>query len=151
MTTATQALAALKARAASGISFTVYWHGDDPPLLPDTPATFGFAIFQNEGSGFGPTAFGGGQSQNLYRNRGVLEVFVFSPPTGADGTGPVMTNAETVAARFRSYRDEHVSVDAADVIPVGEGSKISVPGMESAVSNYNCAVAEVKFHFNQIG
>lgn len=151
MTTATQALAALKTRLSGAVSFDVYWLGDDPPVLPDEPETFAFMVFNNEGSGFGPTAYGGGQGSNLYRNRAVLEAYVFSPSTGADGMGPVMTHAETIAARLRSFRNDDISIDAADVIPIGPGSKISVPGLDSAANNYNCALAEVKLHFDLIG
>jgi hypothetical protein len=152
VTTATQALAAVKTRLSGGsFTFSFYWLGDDPPVLPDTPTTFAFVIFNNDGSGFGPTAYGGGQGANLYRNQATIDAFVFSPPTGADGMGPVMTHAESIAARLRSFRDDNISVDAADVEPIGHGSNISVPGLESEVNNYLCAVARVKVHFDQIG
>lgn len=152
MTTASQALAALRSRlSGAGLSFTVYWHGDDQPVLPDEPTTFAFMILNNDGSGFSPAGFGGGLGSNLYRNRATLEAYVFAPPTGADGMGPVMDIAELIAARFRSFRDSNVFVQAADVEPIGEGSNISVPGLETAVNNYLCAVAVVKLHFDQIG
>lgn len=153
MTTATQALAALKTRltVGSGITLPMYWLGDDPPVLPDTPAPFAYLVFNNEGSGFGPVSFGGGRGSNTYRNRATLEGYVFAPPTGADGMGPVMTHAEVIAARLRSYRDGSISCFSADIIPVGPGSNIAPPGFVSEVNNYNCAIVEVALSFDQIG
>jgi hypothetical protein len=62
-----------------------------------------------------------------------------------------MVMAETIAARLRSFRDATISCFGADVIPVGPGSNISPPGLQSEVSNYLCAVAEIDLHFDQIG
>jgi len=88
---------------------------------------------------------------NIYRSRATLEAFVFSPSTGANGMAPVMAQAETVAARLRSYITNDLRCFAVDVIPVGPGSQISPPGMQSEVSNYLCAVAEAEIEFDQIG
>lgn len=154
-TTADGALAAVKARltgVGNGISVTMYWLGDDAPILPETPAAFVYLIFNNEGSGRGgPAGYGGGRGLNLYRSRATVEAYAFAPPTGADGMKPVMAVAETVAARLRSFRDDSISVFAADVIPVGPGSSISPPGLQSEVNNYLCAVAEIGLSFDQIG
>jgi hypothetical protein len=144
--TADQALTAVKTRLA----FPLYWQGDDAPTLPDTPAAFGFVIFNNEGSGRAPAAFGGGQGANLYRNRASVEAYVFSP-LGDGGAAAVMALAETVATRLRSYRTSQIFCTSADVILVGNGSAISVPGLSSEVSNYQCAVAEIALSFDQIG
>jgi len=150
--TAAEALAALRRRLESGsISVPMYWFGDDPPVLPGDPAAFIYLVFNNEGSGGRPVAFGGGRGVNLYRSRATLEAYVFAPPIGVDGMGPVMTIAETIAARLRSFRDANISCFSADVVPVGPGSNISPPGMQSEVSNYLCAVAEIDLHFDQIG
>lgn len=151
-TTASQALAAVRTRLDSGsIGFPLYWLGDDPPTLPDEPTTFAYVVFNNDGSGSAPAAFGGGRGANLYRNRAVLEAYVFAPPTGAEGMAPVMAQAEMIAARLRSFRSDEISCFSADVIPVGPGSSISPPGFQSAVNNYLCAVAEVALQFDQIG
>lgn len=147
--TAGEALAAVKSRLSSGISFTLYWHGDDPPRLPDEPAKFGYLVFNNEGSRL--VSFGGGAGSNLYRNRATLEAYVFSPPTGADGMKPVMDDAETIAARLRSFRDNTISCYSADVIPVGPGANIAPPGLPNEVNNYLCAIAEIQIEFDQIG
>lgn len=150
--TAPEALAALRSRLESGsVSVPMYWFGDDAPVLSDDPTAFIYLVFNNEGSGGRPVAFGGGLGANLYRNRATLEAYAFAPPTGADGMGPVMTIAETVAARLRSFRDASISCFSADVIPVGPGSNISPPGMQSEVSNYLCAVAAIDLQFDQIG
>jgi hypothetical protein len=152
--TADQAFTAIRDRltdTGSGISTTLYWQGDDPPTLPDDPTAFAFIVFSNEGSGGRPAAFGGGQGRNLYRNRGLVEAYTFSPIGSEIGADKVMARAETIAARLRSFRSSEVSFFAADVIYVGPGSAISVPGLTMAVSNYQCAVAECSFNFDQIG
>ncbi len=148
--TASEALAAVKARLdGAGFPFPVRYQGEDSGPLPDTPATFAFVVFNNDGSGRGPTAFGGGAGRNLYRNLGVIEAYVFVP--NGEGLAAATDAAEQVAARLRSYRDASISCFSADVIPVGEGSKIAPPGLSSEVNNYQCAVAECAFHFDQIG
>jgi len=149
-TTTSQALAAIRSQVDSaGLAFPVYWQGEDVPPLPDTPSTFGFVVFNNEGSGRGPVAFGGGRGNNLYRNRALLEAFVFAP--SGEGLSVATDAAELFAAVLRSFRDTNISCFSADAKPVGPGSSISVPGLTSVVSNYQCAVAEVTLHFDQIG
>lgn len=148
--TASQALAAVRARLEGGsIPFPLRWQGENSGALPDTPATFAFIVFNNDGSGRGPTAYGGGRGANLYRNQATVEAYVFSP--SGEGLAVAMDAAETLAALLRSYRDSSISCFAADVIPVGEGSKIAPPGLASEVSNYQCAVAEIALTFDQIG
>lgn len=150
--TAAQAWDAVQDRlnaTGSGISIALHYQGDDPPVLPDTPAAFAFVLFNVQGSGGAPAAFGGGAGANLYRNRALIEAFVFSP--NGEGLSAVMTHAETVAARLRSFRSTEISCFAADVVPVGDGSKIAPPGLASPVNNYQCAVVECTAHFDQIG
>lgn len=147
--TTEQALAAVKARLSAGVVFPLYWQGDDAPTLPDTPAAFGFVVFNNEGSGRSPAAFGGGAGANLYRNRASVEAYVFSPL--GEGASVVLAYAETVATRLRSYRTSEIFCSSADVILIGPGSSISVPGLVSEVSNYQAAVAEISLSFDQIG
>jgi hypothetical protein len=149
VSTAAEALAALKSRLSTGISFSVYWQGDAAPILPDTPTAFAYCVFDNEGSGVFPVSFGNGAGGNTYRNRATLNAFTFSP--ARYGAAAVLGHAETIAARLRSYRDTYISCFAADVILIGPGSQISVPSIGSAVNNYQCAVAEVSLHFDQIG
>lgn len=152
-TTASAAFAVIRARLDamdSGISIPRYYIGDEPPILADTPSPFVFVVFTNDGSGQGPAAYGGGSGQNLYRNRASVEAYVFSPMVG-DGLETVLNYAETVASRMRSFRDDSISCFSADVIPIGPGSNISVPGLSSEVSNYQCAVAECMLSFDQIG
>ncbi len=149
-TTATQALTAIKAQvAAASLPFSIYWLGEPAPILPDTPTTFAFVVFNNEGSGRRPTAFGGGQGANLYRNRVFLEAFVFAPD--GEGLEVAMDAAESVAASLRSFRNGDIFCHAADVKPVGPGSNIAVPGLSAVVSSYQCAVAEATLSFDQIG
>lgn len=151
MATAGDARNALKVRLSAVSDLPIYWHGDVIPPLPDEPAAFAFVVFNNEGSGSGPAGFGGGRGRNLWRNRGTVEAFVFEPALADGAAGRVMQNAERIAARLRSYRDSVVSCFSADVIPIGEGSSIAVPGLRNPVNNYQCAVAEIDLHFDQIG
>lgn len=149
-TTASQAFAAIRARIeAGGISFPLRWQGEDAPALPDTPATFAFIVFNNGGSGRGPVAFGGGRGSNLYRNQATVEAYVFAP--NGEGLSVATDAAEAIASLLRSFRDSNISCFSADVIPVGPGSSISPPGLSSAVNGYQCAVAEIDLHFDQIG
>jgi len=148
--TASEAYAVVKARLdGAALSFPLRYQGEDGGPLPDTPATFAFVVFGNDGSGRGPAAFGGGAGRNLYRNLAVVEAYVFVP--NGEGLAAAMDAAELVAARLRSFRDASISCFSADVIPVGEGSKITPPGLNSEVSNYQCAVAEISLTFDQIG
>lgn len=147
---AADAYRAIKARLQSAaFGFPLRFQSEDSGPLPDTPAPFAFVLFNNDGSGRGPTAFGGGQGSNLYRNQALIEAFVFVP--NGEGIDAAMDNAELVAARLRSFREAKVSCGSADVVPIGEGSKISVPGLSSEVNNYICALAEITAHFDQIG
>lgn len=152
MTTASEAFAEIRKRLDaedSGIEIDIYYQGDDAPILPDTPAAFAFVVFSVDGSRGGPDAFGGGRGRNLYRNRATVEAYVFSPI--GEGMEIVLGHAEAVAARLRSYRNNVISCFASDVIPVGPGSVISVPGLNSEVSNYMAAIAATELHFDQIG
>ena len=147
-----QALAVLRARLMaddSGIAIPLHFRGDKAPVLPNTPAPFAYIVFNNDGSGSSPAAYGGGRGRNLYRNRATREAYVFSP--AGKGEAVVLDHAETIAARLRSFRDAGVSCFGADVIPVGPGSSIAPPGFASEVSNYQCAVAEIALSFDQIG
>jgi hypothetical protein len=149
-TTTSQALAAIRTQiGTAGITFPIYWHGEDVPALPDTPTTFAFVVFNNEGSGRGPAAYGGGRGLNLYRNRATVEAYVFAP--NGEGLSVATDAAELIAASLRSFRDNDISCFSADAIPVGPGSSISVAGLTSVVSQYQCAVAEVTLHFDLIG
>jgi hypothetical protein len=146
--TTDQAFAAVRARLNSGsYAFNLYYSGDDPPILPDAPTAFAFVVFNNEGSTL--AAFGGGRGNNIYRNRGRVEAFVFSP--AFYGVELVAQQAETIAAQLRSYRDDVISCFQADVIPVGHGSMLSVPGLSNEVSNYQCAIVEVSLTYDLIG
>src|SRR6266496_2964044 len=149
-TTTSQALAAIRTQVGTaGITFPIYWQGEDVPPLPDTPATFAFVVFNNEGSGRGPVAFGGGRGNNLYRNQVTVEAYVFAP--SGEGLEVATTAAELIAASLRSFRNDNISCYSADVIPIGPGSSLSVPGLSSIVSAYQCAVAEAFLTFDQIG
>jgi hypothetical protein len=146
--TTSEAIAAVRSRlGGGGFAFTLYYDGDTAPILPDTPATFGYVEFAGYGSAL--AAFGGGRGANVYRNSAMVNVWVFSPI----GYGPeaATTHAEPVAARLRSYRDNIVSIYRADVVHVGQGSNLSVPGLVSEVSNYQCALVEAFLTFDLTG
>ena len=146
--TTAEAFAAVRVRLDAGsYSFPLYYHGDEPLILPDTPSEFGFVVFNNEGSTL--VAFGGGRGNNTYRNRARVEVFVFAPIS--TGMEYVTSLAETVGAQLRSYRDDSISCFESDVIPVGPGSTLGVPGLSSDVNNYMCAIVESILTFDLIG
>jgi len=150
MATAADARTALKTRVGAISGLSIYWQGDVIPPLPNTPAPFAFIVFNNDGSGRSPVSYGGGRGGNTYRNSASVEAYVFEP-TRTGTPENMMANAEAIAARLRSYRDEVVSCFSADVIPIGPGSSISLPGLSGPVNNYQCAVAEIALHFDQIG
>ena len=143
-----QAFAAVRARLdAAGLSYPLYYHGDNPPSLPDQPAPFAFVVFNNEGSTL--AAYGGGRGGNIYRNRGRVEAYVFSPSGyGAEAASQL---AEPMAAQLRSYRDDVISCFESDVVFIGPGSSLSVPGLSSEVNNYAAAIVECSLIFDQIG
>jgi hypothetical protein len=150
MTTISGALAAAKARLATvSNGVPLRYKGDQQTPLPDTPTAFGYVVFNNEGSGGSPIAFGGGRGNNLYRYRAFIEVYVFSPMD--EGESVVLGYAETIAAHMRSFRDADISCYSADVVPVGEGSRLSPPGLVSEVNNYQCAIVEITMTFDQVG
>ncbi len=149
-TTTSQALAAIRAQVGTAsVTFPIYWQGEDVPPLPDTPSTFAFVVFNNEGSGRGPAAFGGGRGNNLYRNNATIEAYVFAP--SGEGLSVATDAAELIAASLRSFRNTSISCFSADVVPIGPGSSMSVPGLTSVVSQYQCAVAEAFLTFDLIG
>jgi hypothetical protein len=143
-----QAFAAVRALLdGGGFSFPLYYHGDDPPILPDTPAPFAFVVFNNEGSTI--AGYGGGRGQNLYRNRARVEAYVFSPfGYGAEAASSL---AEPVAAQLRSHRDDVISCFESDVVFSGPGSALSVPGLSTEVNNYAAAIVECNLFFDQTG
>ncbi len=153
-TTTSQALSAIRTQVqtavtSGSITFPVYWQGEDVPPLPDTPSTFAFVVFNNDGAGRFPTAFGGGRGNNLWRNQASLEAYVFVP--AGWGLSAATDAAELIAASLRSFRDSSISCFKADATQIGPGSNISVPGLTSVVSEYQCAVAEVFLQFDLIG
>lgn len=124
------------------------YRDDGAGNLPDTPTAFAFVEHENFGSGRGPAEYGGGRSSNIYRNEGLITVFVFNPKEGLLVLNQL---AETIAARLRSYRTATLSCFAADVRPIVDGSSLRPPGLASEVNNYACAVVEVAMHFDQVG
>jgi hypothetical protein len=144
-----EAMRAVRARLDSGgFSFQIYNDGDPSYQLPDVPATFGVYVFDNQGSDL--VAFGGGRGQNVYRNRALANVYVFTPAaTGSYDTAA--TAARPVADHLRSYRDDTISIFKSDVFSFGPGANFSIPGLAVEVSNYNGAVVEAFVMFDQIG
>jgi hypothetical protein len=149
--TSDQAQTALRTRIdGAGVVPPMYWEGDVVPPLPDTPSPFVYFVFDNEGSGRGPAAYGGGLRQNLYRNQALLMGFVFVPRGAGSGIAAQQV-AETVAASVRSMRIADLAVHKADVMPAGPGSSVAPRALRSPVSNYQCAIAVIELHFDQIG
>lgn len=152
-TSASQAFAAVRARleaSDAGIAIPLRWQGEAGEPLPNPPSSFAFVDFNNEGSGGYPVAFGGGAGQNTYRNRASVQVYVFVPYNAT--LAAALDTAEPIAARMRSFRSADISCFSADVIPLGKGSSLSLPGMSSGVEGaYQCILVEVDMHFDQIG
>lgn len=142
-------LASPRIQDAHGNVVPVRWKGDDFGALPDEPEAFVFLKFENHGSGPGPTSYGAGAGNNIYRNHATVLMFVFTP----DGEGPTVCSdlAEQFAARLRSFRDADISCFSADVIDVDDDAKPNLPGLTSAVDDYQAAIAEVSMHFDTIG
>lgn len=150
MTTITQAFSAIRSKLEEVPTITTFrFQGEDGGPLPGTPEAFAYVEMENFGAGRGPVAFGGGRGNNLYRNEGQINAFVFTP--NGQGLAVTVALAEQVAARLRSYRDSDISCFSASVHPIGEGTSIAPKGLNSEVNNYTCAVVEIAFHFDQIG
>jgi hypothetical protein len=115
--------------------------------LPSEPSPFVYCEFITEKAYL--AGFGGGRSQNLYRNPARLDAYVFVPR--GEGMDEAESIAEQIAALFRSYRDANISCFDATVYPGGDGASIQPAGMNSPVGNYFYAVTEISLHFDQIG
>jgi hypothetical protein len=151
MATAKEARQAVQTRLVdSSITIPIYWQNEQQGNeLPDEPTPFAFAVFDNDGPGFGPASFGDGILANRWRNVVRLEVFVFVPQgTGADQADDY---AEAICARLRSYRDNTISCFGAHVRETTSGAAITPAGINSAAGNYWCAVAEIDMFFDQVG
>lgn len=157
MSTAKDVRQALRTRLeAGGLSIPLRWpnearDSDGDVELPDTPAPFAYIEFMNDGPEFGrgPSAFGNGRGQNLYRSNARLEAYVFVPK--GEGLDEAETLAEQIAALLRSYRSTVVSCFDATVYAGGDGADLKPPGLTSEVGNYFWARCEVALHFDQIG
>jgi len=155
MTSATGAYDALRARLTAGITAGIItiplrYPGEDNGPLPDTPADFGYVVFDNMGSRPGPVAFGGGNGRNLYRNLAALTVFVFVP--NRSGVRRATVEADAIADWMRSFRNADIFCRSADASPVGDGASIAPPGLQrNELNNYLCAVVEVDVSFDTIG
>lgn len=151
MTTFSGARAAIRARlegSGSGISIPLKFQ-NEAVELPNKPATFAFIEIENFGATRSPAAYGGGRGSNLYRNEGIVTAYVFAP--NDEGAEIAEAAAETIAARLRSFRDADISCFSSVVKPIGSGTSIAPPGLNSEVGNYWCAIAECAFQFDQIG
>lgn len=148
MTDVAAAYDALRSRAESGnFGMPIVWREEDNAALPDTPAPF--VYFEIDAERGRVVELGGGRGNNRYRNGGELVAYVFVPRGW--GMRPALARAETVAARFRSYRDAHVTCAEATVLPVAEGEGLAPPGVRSPAENYAAAMAVIRFRFDQIG
>lgn len=161
MTTAAQARQAIRSRIetagltnGAGGPLPVRWPNEPQDSLgntdlPSPPAPFVYVEVNNTGSANGPAGYGGGSGQNIWRNRGRIEAYVFVPKD--DGLDRAEGVAEQIASLFRSYRDEAISCFAANVMPGGDGAMLTPPGLVSEVGNYFWAMCTVRFHFDQVG
>jgi hypothetical protein len=156
MATITSAFAAIRSRLeavaitdAQGNTLPFRWQGEDGGDLPDTPRAFAYVELENFGAGRYPVGYGGGSGNNLYRNEGLVNAYVFVP--NGHGLSVAVALGEQVAARLRSYRDSTISCFSASVHPIGDGTSIAPDGLRSEVNNYTCAVVEIAVMFDQTG
>lgn len=150
MTTAAEAFAVLKARAIANKPAKVdalRWQNEDGDPLPDDPCNFIYTEFLTDRGSI--AAFGGGRSNNRYRNPARLEAYVFVPR--GQGNEIALQIAEQYAAIFRSYRDADISCFDASVLPGGDGADLKPKGITSRVSNYFYACVEVSLFYDLIG
>ena len=139
------AFAAIQARAADRITtLPLYWQ-DGEDRLPDVPTDFVFFELITEGSRV--IEIGGGRGSNRHRHTGELNAYVFAPR--GKGLAHLLAIAEPVAAAFRGYRRDGISVVTASVHPLGEGEGLTPPGLDSAAGNYGCAVVNMPLYFDQ--
>jgi hypothetical protein len=147
VTTLATAFAALRTRAEANITtMPLHWPNESNEL-PDEASPF--VYFDIDTFPASIASFGGGRGNNRYRNGAEFRAYVFVPVDW--GLNEALTRGETVAAVFRSYRDADISCFGASVHPVGKGTEIIPPGLESAAGNYACAVVIVDMFFDQIG
>lgn len=146
MTTATQAFEAIKTRLGTITSIPFIYQNEDA-VLPDTPAAFGYVEFLTDRALI--ASFGGGRGSNLYRNPAELVIYIFVPR--GEGLQSATDKAETVAAVFRSYRDNAISCFGASVLPGGDGAILTPPGLSSPANKYWWAAVSVDLHFDQVG
>ena len=156
MATITTAFAAIRARLeavaitdAEGNTLPFRWQYEDGGPLPEDPTAFCHVEMENFGAGRFPVGYGGGSGNNLYRNEGLVNAYVFVP--NGQGISVAVALGEQVAARLRSYRDSTISCFAASVHPIGDGTSIAPSGLNSEVNNYTCAVVEIAIQFDQVG
>jgi hypothetical protein len=147
MTTIATAFAALRTRAEAQITTMPLKWPNENNELPDTAEPF--VYFDIDTFPTGIASFGGGRGANRYRNSAEFRAYVFVPVDW--GMNEALTRGETVAAAFRSFRSDDVSCFGAGVHPVGKGTEIIPPGLESAAGNYACAAVIVDMFFDQIG
>lgn len=147
MTSPAGAFAAIQARANSEIALPKYWQDENNNDLPDTPTPFVYFEWITERAEL--AGFGGGRGANLYRNTGELVGYVFIPVGWGLAEG--LSRAETVAAAFRSYRDDYISCFGASVEPLGRGADMIPPGLSSAVGNYTVVMVLCEMHYDLIG
>ncbi len=147
MTTIVTAFAALRTRAEANITTMLLFWPNENNNLPNQPEPF--VYFDIDTFPAVAASFGGGRGNNRYRNAAEFRAYVFVPVDW--GLTEALTRAETVAAVFRSHRSDDVSCFGASVHPVGKGTEIIPPGLESAAGNYACAAVIVDMFFDQIG
>lgn len=153
MTTASGAYNVIRARIennvplSQGVPVPVRWQNEDAVPLPDVPAPFVYVEFNPDPASL--VSFGGGQTSNRYRNPAVIDAYCFVPR----GWGLVAATdlAEMIATLFRSYRDADISCFDATVYPLGSGSSVKPPGLDSEVDNYYVATTQITLFFDLIG
>jgi len=141
----TAAFAAIKARAEANISGVPMFWQDGGNHLPDKVGPFIYFELLIEGAS--PIEIGGGRGANRHRNTGELNIYVFDA-LGV-GLSALLARAEPIAAVFRGWRGDGVSIPTASVHPLGEGESLTPPGMDSVAGNYVAVVVHASLYFDQ--
>ncbi|MGE0290330.1 MAG: hypothetical protein AB7I42_24900 [Bradyrhizobium sp.] len=137
----------LKARAEAEVTgVTLLFAFEDNYDLPDTPAPFAFFEIVSDGRG-DFIEVGAGRASNRFRNRAMLNAFVFVPVGW--GMQAALDAAEPIAKAFRRYAVPYLKSQGATVHPVGEGAQLVPPGLSSAAGNYSACVVEIPLYFDQ--
>lgn len=113
MTTASEALTAIKAQAATFTAIPIRWANDNDGPVPDDPTAFVYAHFVIDREDI--AGYGGGRGSNLWRCYGYVEFIVMTLLDSGMEDGLVY--ADQLASLYRGQRLSEISFWEATVSP----------------------------------